>query len=567
MTDILVVGGGTAGAVLAARLSEDPQCRVVLVEAGDDFAPGVEPSDIRDAFPSATLNARYFWDGLTARTNDHGTPAPYPQARVMGGGSSINGLFALRGVPSDYARWVHAGAGNGWSWDAVLPRFRKIENDVDRPDRGTGPHAIARTPQAQWPAFARAMTQVAQRVGLPFVPDINEHTGDGVFAMPNAISGEMRVTTAGCYLTAEVRSRGNLQIFPNTFVTRLRVQGSVVCGVDAIRCGVQTFLPAGRVVVAAGGIHSPTLLLRSGIGPADELRAVGVEPVLDRAGVGRNLQNHPYLFFALTLPRGKRGEDSLRRFALAGIRSSSSWPGSPSSDLFNFVIGRVSGEAFGPHFALVGSALYAPQSRGVVRLVSADPTRSPDINFRFLSDAADPPRMLQAARLAEQLLRDPAVTAQYHEAFLLPGALAMKQFNRSGLTGRMLALAARAAANSPSVLRRQIFGHAFKSGGPVAHRHGGRPISDRQLLSSISPMGHPVGTCAMGRADDPNSVVGPDFRVHGIAGLYVADASVMPVIPSANTNLPTIMVAERAAEDLSCRTTVRKRSDTEPVGG
>ncbi|MBN9409396.1 MAG: GMC family oxidoreductase N-terminal domain-containing protein [Burkholderiales bacterium] len=550
MTDILIVGGGTAGAVLAARLSQDPQRRVVLVEAGDDHAPGAEPADIRDAFPAATLNARYFWDGLTARATDASVPAPYPQARVMGGGSSINGLFALRGVPSDYDRWAQAGAGSHWSWDAVLPRFRQIENDLDHPTGkagAPGPHAIARTPQAQWPAFARAMAQAAQRAGLPWVPDINEQPGDGFFAMPNAIGDDdARVTTAGCYLTAQVRARGNLRIVPNTFVTRLRVQGGAVRGVEAMQRGEPVFMPAGRVVVAAGGIHSPTLLLRSGIGPADELRAVGVQPVLDRAGVGRNLQNHPYLFFALTLPRGKRGADTLRRFALAGIRSSSHRRGCPPSDLFNFIIGRVSGQAFGPHFALVGSALYAPQSRGAVRLRSADPAQGPDIAFRFLSDPADPPRMLQAARLAEQLLRDPAVAAEYNEAFLLPGALAMKQFNRPGLAGQALALAARAAANSPQIVRRQIFGRAFKSGAPVAHRHGGRPITDAQLLSSISPMGHPVGTCAMGRADDPMAVVGEDFGVHGIGGLYVADASVMPVIPSANTNLPTIMVAERA---------------------
>lgn len=159
--------------------------------------------------------------------------------------------------------------------------------------------------------------------------------------------------------------------------------------------------------------------------------------------------------------------------------------------------------------------------------------------------------MIQAARLAERLLRDPAVAAEYHDAFLLPGALAMKQFNRPGFAGKVLALAAEAAANSPALLRRQIFGRAFKSGAPAAHRGGGRLISDEQILSSISPMGHPAGTCAMGRAHDAMSVVDEEFKVHGIANLFVADASVMPVIPSANTNLPTIMLAELAAERIA----------------
>ncbi|MFM0658079.1 GMC family oxidoreductase [Paraburkholderia sediminicola] len=542
------MGGGSAGAVMAARLSADPEHSVVLVEAGDDTPPGATPADIDDTFPSSTLNPHYFWPGLEATVVSGEAPRPYPQARVMGGGSSIMGMFALRGLPSDYARWTAAGA-RGFGWDDVAACFEKVEDDRDRPRNGARPGAcpISRTPRQQWPAFVQRMEQAAAGLGFPFADNINATPQDGFFAMPASCDDAARSSSARCYLTREVRARENLTILTNTCVTSLRFDGRRVDGVNAIRAGEAFTLDAHEVILSAGAIHSPAILMRSGIGPADDLARLGIQPVVDRRGVGRNLQNHAYQFFALTLPRATRLAARVRRFAVAGLRASSGLPDCPAGDLMLFMLGRVSPRAFGTDVAMVGSALYAPFSTGAVTLASASPHVNPRVDFRMLDDPRDAPRVLKAARLAERLLREPAVAASYGEAFLLPAGMALNQFNRGGVTGVLIAAGAKAVLNSPGVVRRRAFSLAFPEAQLLAGPHGDAQLSDAQLLSSIAPMGHPVGTCAMGREVDPLAVVDDGYRVYDIDGLRVVDASVMPVIPSANTHLPTLMLAEHAA--------------------
>jgi choline dehydrogenase-like flavoprotein len=212
------------------------------------------------------------------------------------------------------------------------------------------------------------------------------------------------------------------------------------------------------------------------------------------------------------------------------------------------MLGRVSARSFGTDIAMLGSALYAPFSHGAVTLASADPEVNLRVDFNMLSDSRDVERMIMAARLAQSLLGEPEVAASYGEAYLLPSGMAVNQFNKPGVEGALLAAAAKIALNAPAPVRRFAIGRAMAGGKLLADGCADAAISDADLLASMAPMGHPVGTCAMGRPDDPQAVVDPAYRVYGVENLFVVDASIMPVIPSANTNLPTLMVAEHAAD-------------------
>ncbi|MBX6427012.1 MAG: GMC family oxidoreductase N-terminal domain-containing protein [Variibacter sp.] len=543
--DVLIIGGGAAGCVLAARLSEDAGTRVVLVEAGRDTPPGAVPDDIRDTFPVSYFNPDYFWPGLTAAANV-GTPqAPYSQARVMGGGSSVMGMWALRGMPGDYDAWRDAGA-VGWGWEDVLPAFRRLERDLDfdGPLHGKdGPIPVRRHPRAAWPRFVTALVEACERRQLPARDDANADFADGTFPVPFANTEEGRVSSAIGYLTDAVRRRPNLDILSGAIATRLLLEGRRAVGAEIRRGGRLETIRAAEVIVSAGGIHSPALLMRSGIGPAEELKRLGIAPRVDCAGVGRGLQNHCVVNLATWLAPEARQSSAVRTYGVACARVSSLVEGAVPGDLHLQFMAKLGAYAHGDRLGMVGAALYAPVSRGVVALRSPDPDVPPVVDFRFLSDPLDRIRMRKAVALGLDLLLDPAVSPTHGDIFLVVPSSLARRLNRPSPRNRLLSAVIAAMLDGPDPVRR----YALSRVGQKIDLEAMASEELDALLDHVMPVFHPTGTCAMGATDDPAAVTDADCRVRGVGGLRVIDASIMPVIPRANTCIPTMMVAEHAA--------------------
>ncbi|HEY0303121.1 MAG TPA: GMC family oxidoreductase, partial [Rhizomicrobium sp.] len=417
--DVIVVGAGSAGAAVAARLSEDRARRVLLIEAGPDTAPGEVPADIRAIFPSSYFNRGYLWPGLKSSIRDGEAPTPFPQARVMGGGSSVMGMLALRGKPQDYDRWERMGAAN-WGWRDVLPAYQAMTHDLDAPTRNAaGPNIVRRIPRDRWPLPMRRIEETLTGRGRRIVDDIYDGGDDGFFATPLS-QDDARATRARCYLTDAVRARPNLTIMTDTRVLRLTFDGTAVRGVIAQRNGETIDLAAPEVVVSCGAVHSPALLLRSGIGPADDLRALGIDVVADRPGVGRNYQNHAQLHFSMTLERGAQLPQSAQHYIMSALQFSSGVEGGTPGDLFHYFTGRVGPKSFGRRMAMLACALYGPVSRGRVTLDAASPDTPPRVEQRLFSDPLDVKRMVVAGRHAAALLLDPAVRDCFKEIYLMP---------------------------------------------------------------------------------------------------------------------------------------------------
>jgi choline dehydrogenase-like flavoprotein len=432
----------------------------------------------------------------------------------------------------------------------VLPTFQAMTDDLDEaaPNRNVrGPNMVRRLPRASWPLYMHRIEAVANAKGLPSHENIYATDADGFFPTPLSHDHE-RATSARCYLTSEVRSRANLEILTGARALRIVFDGTSVTGVEVERAGETKTIAAREVVVSAGAIHSPALLLRSGVGPADELRKLGIAVVADRPGVGRNYQNHPQLHFAMTLKRASRMTANAQHYIMTSFRFSSGVKGGSPGDLFHYYTGRISRKLFGLSMAMVACCLYAPVSRGAVKLRSADPNIPPSVAQGFLSEPLDRERMIISARYALSLLLDPAVRPCFEDIYLMPRLAPLRLINGVGLDGLAKAIGATAVLNAPAALRRAVIGRAIRPGRLIADESGSRPVADDEILDATGASFHPSSTCAIGTADNPMAVVDPECRVYGVEALRVADASVMPSIVSANTNMPTMMIGERVAE-------------------
>lgn len=504
VVDDIVVGAGSAGAALASRLSEDPGRRVVLVEAGPHYpATGTTPEDILDA---NTMSLVHHGWGLSARVG-RDREVRFPQGKVTGGSSAVGNTVAIRGTPEDYDEWAKAG-NPLWSWEHVLPHFRALEDDLDFGDRDHhgvgGPVPIRRWRPEELTPVQQVFFDECLTAGHAYAEDHNDPCSTGVGPIPsNRRDTRVRVSTAMSYLWP-AEQRANLTILSDTSVDRVVFEGSRAVGVVAsVAGGGYETIKAKRVILAAGTIGSPAILLRSGIGPSDDLRSLGIPVVADLPGVGAELTDQPRIGVFMTPKAGN--ENTGKSTGQIVLRTT----GDRFNDLYYAMVNRFDLTHHFPELRHdVGAAtvfgvmvvLRKQFSRGRVTLASTDPRAAPGVDLGYLSDERDYKLFADGLRGCWELMRSPKI--------------ADKGERIVGIDERVI--------DDEELLRGYI---------------------DRAVDTTYNA----VGTARMGPEDDPGAVVDQHCAVHGVENLYVADASTMPSMVCANTNLTVVMIGERVA--------------------
>src|SRR5215831_4154826 len=408
--DYIIAGGGSAGSVMAHRLSAKSTNQVLLCEAGQDTPDGNVPPEILDSYPgTAYFDPRFHWTELKVHTEivSHNRPEErpalrkYEQARVLGGGSSINGQLANRGAPTDYDEWVEKGAA-GWGWQDVLPYFKKVERDMDfdGPWHGKdGRIPVRRIFPDLWNDHAKAVAKAFKEAGFQYILDQNAEFKDGYFPITISNLYDRRVSAAIGYLDPGTRLRSNLTISALTQVRSLLFEGTRCVGVKALVSGKETEFRGGEVIVSSGAIHSPAHLLRAGIGPAGHLRDLGIPVVANVAGVGQRLQDHPSISVSSFIKPDCRLNGLTRRHILLALRYSSGIGGAPAGDMFVAGVSKSAWHAVGEQIGSLLAAVYKTFSEtGQVKLASRDWRAEPIVEFNLLSDRRDLERLMDAFR-------------------------------------------------------------------------------------------------------------------------------------------------------------------------